>query len=134
MSAPVAELLMHLLRATGFLGFSTILAAVIIRFAKPSSPRVQQRIWFLVLLEGLLFFPISIALPWYEAQPLPIADQHVRGESPTVVASPSLLPAVSLPLRNPKKHLSAKPRFLHLANLPPSSQILLPPPGIGNGR
>ena len=82
MSAPVAELLMHLLRATGFLGFSTILAAVIIRFAKPSSPRVQQRIWFLVLLEGLLFFPISIALPWYEAQPLPIAGSaRTRGVS-----------------------------------------------------
>ena len=37
---PVAELLLHLLRATGFLGLSTILAEVIIHFAKPSSPQV----------------------------------------------------------------------------------------------
>ena len=65
MFAQATDLLMHLLRATGFLAISTILAAGTIHFAKPSSPKVQQEIWFLVLLAGLLFFPISIVLPWY---------------------------------------------------------------------
>ena len=87
----------------GIFGILSDLAAVIIHYAKPSSPRVQQRIWFLVLLEGLLFFPISISLPWYQAQPLPIADQHVRSESITVAASPSSLPAISLPINGSEK-------------------------------
>ena len=103
MFAQATDLLMHLLRATGFLAISTILAVGTIHFAKPSSPKVQQEIWFLVLLAGLLFFPISIVLPWYEVQPLPTAGQHVRSELSVEAASSPPPPAISLPVEKSEK-------------------------------
>ncbi|MBN1588615.1 MAG: polysaccharide biosynthesis/export family protein [Pirellulales bacterium] len=58
--------LFELGRTTLFLIAVATAAALILRLARPASPRVHRLAWCLVLLVGWLFVRMPVAIPWYE--------------------------------------------------------------------
>jgi len=56
-------------RTTLFLAVATVLAAVVLRLARPASPRVHRAAWCLVLLVGWLLVRMPVSIPWYDPPP-----------------------------------------------------------------
>jgi hypothetical protein len=55
MSSIAAALLLLLARATVVLGLSALLALGLVRLLKPASAMLQQVVWLLVVLQGVLW-------------------------------------------------------------------------------
>ncbi len=76
------EFLTRLGWTSAFLAGAGILAYVVLRLLRVRTPSLQEGIWWLVLLHGLLLFHVTLTVPWYEADG-PVA---LGGEGPVLLA------------------------------------------------
>ncbi len=86
-----------LFRATILLMASGLLVTVFLRMIKPHSVRLHRAAWIGVLLNGMMLAPLTVELPWLEAQhtgSLSSADQAQRAtaEFDSVISDVDALP------------------------------------------
>ena len=63
-----SDLATMLLWASLWLAVAAFVARGLIWLLRPASPGVQQALWLLVLVQGVLLLRVPVEIPWYEAE------------------------------------------------------------------
>ncbi len=84
----MGELMLRFATATLFLTASAAAVRVVLLVLRPSSPGVRQAAWFLVLIQGVVFFHWPVRVPWFDP---PVAESRDRMELPETDKTERLL-------------------------------------------
>ncbi len=86
----VVDFLVRLGWASVFLSGAAILAQVALRLLRVKSSGAHAATWWVVLLQGLLMFQVTLTVPWYEASaPVVLARSVPVSATPVPLASDS---------------------------------------------
>ena len=55
--------------ASAFLFGAGVVATVTLRLLRGNTPRIQEMVWWAVLLHGMMLFHVTFAIPWYAPEP-----------------------------------------------------------------
>ena len=79
-----SDLATMLLWASLWLAVAAFVVRGLIWLLRPASPGVQQTLWLLVLVQGVLLLRVPVEIPWYEAE----ASQRIASVPALELARP----------------------------------------------
>ena len=90
-----AEFVPSLVRASCALAVAALAIALLIRMTRIRSTAVQQTLWLLVLLQGVVVARIPVELPWTTSQPLPVPITSTAVATQLAAPTPTDRPEVA---------------------------------------